>query len=198
MPGSVLTVALVALPFAIHDFTPDFWRFWEAAQNQPAERQAQLWQQLYVAPHQKVFDDLATPCKDQYDAGWFRANYLKDLPRIVPAIRTMVADLPRQLDEANRRFLKTFPDMRWSGDIYVMGLWLLLRRTRAKDRRTQCAAVRRGHDGVAWGRRIRSQSCSTSSFTDITGSFSSSKVRAAIRFGPRCGRRASRRSLPST
>jgi len=121
MAGSVLTVALAAaLPFAIHDFTPDFLRFWDAAQNQPVEQQAQLWQQLYVAPHQKVFDDLATPCKDQYDAGWFRANYLKELPRLVPAIRTMVADLPHQLDAANRRFLKTFPDMRWSGDVYVM------------------------------------------------------------------------------
>jgi hypothetical protein len=121
MAGSVLTVALAAaVPFAIHDFTPDFWRFWDAAQNQPAEQQAQLWQQLYVAPHQRVFDDLATPCKDQYDAGWFRANYLKDLPRIVPAIRAMVADLPHQLDEAKRRFVNTFPDMRWSGDVYVM------------------------------------------------------------------------------
>jgi hypothetical protein len=121
MPGSVLTFALaVALPFTIHDFTPEFWRFWDAAQNQPTARQAQLWQELYVAPHQHVFDDLATPCKDQFDADWFRANYLKDLPQIVPAIRSMVADLPRQLDEANRRFVKTFPDMRWSGDVYVM------------------------------------------------------------------------------
>ena len=54
-----------ATTFAIHDFTADFWRFWEAAQNQPVEQQAQLWQQLYVAPHQAVFDELAAPCKDQ-------------------------------------------------------------------------------------------------------------------------------------
>jgi hypothetical protein len=116
---STLSVAAAAT-FAIHDFTPDFWRFWEAAQNRPVEQQAELWQQLYVSRHRAVFADLATPCKDQYDPGWFRANYLKDLPRIVPAIRTVVADLPRQLDEANRRFLETFPDMRWSGDVYVM------------------------------------------------------------------------------
>jgi hypothetical protein len=120
VPVSVFTVALAALPFAMHDFTPEFWRFWEAAQNQPVEQQAQLWQRLYVAPHQAVFDELATPCKTQYEAGWFRANYLRDLPRIVPEIRAMVADLPRQLEAANRRFLATFPDMRWSGDVYVM------------------------------------------------------------------------------
>jgi hypothetical protein len=121
MLGPALAVALAAaLPFTIHDLTPEFWRFWDAAQNQPTARQEQLWQERYVASHQRVFDDLATPCKDQFDADWFRANYLKDLPRIVPALRSMVAELPRQLDQANRRFVKTFPDMRWSGDVYVM------------------------------------------------------------------------------
>jgi hypothetical protein len=120
MPGLSLTAALAALPFVVHDFTPEFWRFWEAAQNRPAEQKAQLWQQLYVAPHHKVFEDLAGPCKDQYELGWFRANYLKDLPRLVPEIRSMLADLPERLNEANRRFMETFPDMRWSGDVYVM------------------------------------------------------------------------------
>lgn len=106
--------------FVIHDFTPEFWQFWAAARNQPIERQAELWQQLYVAPHQAVFNDLATPCKDQFDAGWFRAHYLPQLPGVIPSIRTMVASLAQQLEEANSRFLKTFPDMHWSGDIYIM------------------------------------------------------------------------------
>jgi hypothetical protein len=39
---------------------------------------------------------------------------------VVPAIRAIVAGLAQQLEEANDRFLKTFPDMRWSGDVYVM------------------------------------------------------------------------------
>jgi hypothetical protein len=112
--------APVPAPFSIHDFTPDFWRFWEAAQNQPMEKQAQLWQDLYVSRHQEVFNDLATPCKDQWNPAWSRSHYLPDLPKLVPGIRTLVADLPRQLDEANSRFLEAFPDMHWAGDIYVM------------------------------------------------------------------------------
>jgi len=108
------------ITFAVHDFTADFWKFWEAAQHQPIEQQGRLWQQLYVSRHQAVFNDLATPCKDQWDATWSRTHYLPDLPRIVPAIRALVANLPRQLEEANSRFLKTFPDMTWAGDIYVM------------------------------------------------------------------------------
>jgi hypothetical protein len=106
--------------FAIHDFTPEFWKFWKAAQGQPVEQQAQLWREQYVAPHQAVFDDLATPCEKQYEAVWLRTHYLTDLPRVVPAIQALVANLPRQLEEANSRFLKSFPDMSWSGDIYVM------------------------------------------------------------------------------
>ena len=43
--------------FTIHNFMPDFWQFWEAAENQPVERQAELWQSLYVSKHQGVFED---------------------------------------------------------------------------------------------------------------------------------------------
>jgi hypothetical protein len=123
--ASTCLAALPALPstpttFTFHDFTPDFWRFWEAAEGQPMERQLQLWQQLYVSRHQSVFDDLAAPCKDQWKPAWTQANYLPALPKLVPGIRTLVGDLARQLHEANNRFLETFPDMRWSGDIYVM------------------------------------------------------------------------------
>lgn len=39
---------------------------------------------------------------------------------MIPAIRSIVAGLGDQLEQANSRFLKMFPDMRWSGDIYVM------------------------------------------------------------------------------
>jgi hypothetical protein len=71
-----LSLALAAPPasFTVHDFLPEFWRFWEAAENQPVERQAQLWQSLYVQRHQAVFDDLAEPCKDQYDPAWARTH----------------------------------------------------------------------------------------------------------------------------
>jgi hypothetical protein len=119
-------------PFAIHDFTPEFWRFWEAAQNQPVEQQEKLWQQLYVAPHKAVFDDLAGPCKAEYDPAWARAHYFPGLPGVVPQIRAMVAGLAQQLDDANGRFLKTFADMRW------------FQRTRADDPRSKCVALRSG------------------------------------------------------
>jgi hypothetical protein len=57
--------AAPAADFTIHDFMPEFWQFWKAAENQPVERQAELWQSLYVSKHRAVFDDLADPCKDR-------------------------------------------------------------------------------------------------------------------------------------
>lgn len=117
---NLFITAAATATFAIHDFTPDFWRFREAAQNQPVERQAQLWQQLYVSKHQAVFDELAQPCKGQWNKDWFRTHYLPKLPQEVPAIRAISSGLSRQLDAANSRFLRAFPDMRWAGDIYVM------------------------------------------------------------------------------
>jgi hypothetical protein len=45
---------------------------------------------------------------------WLQTHYFPDLPRVVPAMRAMVAGLAHQLEAANGRFLKTFEDMRWS------------------------------------------------------------------------------------
>lgn len=106
--------------FSIHNFMPEFWQFWEAAENQPVERQAQLWQSLYVQRHQAVFDELAGPCKDQYDPAWARTRYFPNLPKIVPSMREEAENLPEKLAAAQTRFLGLFPDMQWAGDVYVM------------------------------------------------------------------------------
>lgn len=106
--------------FTIHNFMPEFWKFWAAAQNQPTDQQARLWQDIYVKPHQKVFNDLAEPCKDEFDPAWARARYFPRLPSIVPAMHAMADSLPQKLTVAQNRFLQMFSDMRWAGDIYVL------------------------------------------------------------------------------
>lgn len=58
--------ATVATSFRIHDFMPDFWRFWTAARGRGITRQVRLWQELYVRRHQAVFDDLKQPCSDEF------------------------------------------------------------------------------------------------------------------------------------
>lgn len=112
--------AAPATGFRIHDFMPDFWRFWAVARGRPVARQARLWQELYVRPHQAVFADLAEPCKDEFAPAWALTHYFPNLPKIVPSMHEAAADLPRKLSSARNRFLRMFPDMRWSGDVYVM------------------------------------------------------------------------------
>ncbi len=114
------TRAAPAADFTIHNFMPDFWQFWETAENQPVERQAELWQSLYVSKHQAVFDDLAGPCKDQWDPAWARTRYFPNVPKIVPAMRDATDGLSNKLTATQTRFLALFPDMHWAGDIYVM------------------------------------------------------------------------------
>jgi hypothetical protein len=106
--------------FTVHNFMPEFWKFWAAAQGQSIDRQAQLWQDIYVKPHRMVYGDLVKSCKDEFDPEWARAKYFPDLPKLVPAMHAMADSLPQQLTAAQRRFLQMFPDMRWAGDIYVL------------------------------------------------------------------------------
>ena len=140
--SSSATLTAAAPTFGIHNFMSEFWKFWAAAQNQPVKRQAELWQDLYVMPHQQVFNDLAVPCKDQFDAEWARTHYFPNLPNIVPGMHEIADALPRKLKEAQGRFLGTFPDMRWSGDIYVMASGFCF------NGRAQSVG---GHDAILFG-----------------------------------------------
>jgi hypothetical protein len=106
--------------YTVHNFMPDFWAFWTVARNQPADQQARLWQQLYVAHHRAVFAELAAPCKDQFDPAVMRQEYFKSLPDWAPGMRAMADRIPQDMAEARRRFVAKFPDMHWSGDVYVM------------------------------------------------------------------------------
>lgn len=112
--------AAPAASFTIHNFMPDFWNFWQAAEKQPVERQAELWQSLYVSKHQGVFDDLAGACKDQWNPAWANTRYFPKLPNIVPAMRDATNALPEKLAAAQAKFIGMFPDMQWAGDVYVM------------------------------------------------------------------------------
>jgi hypothetical protein len=106
--------------FTIHNFLPEFWQFWDAAHDQPVDKQMQLWRDLYVKPHQPVFDDLAENCKPEFDPRWAESSYFPALPKLVSGMRVISDDLKQQLGPANERFLKAFPDMHWAGDIYIM------------------------------------------------------------------------------
>jgi len=112
--------------FTVHNFMPEFWMFWAAAKDQPIDRQAQLWQDYYVRPHQAVFNDLAQPCKDEFDSEWARARYLIAVrrysslafayARVTAAGKQGYRHLRfRVLDKKVLRFYYSSPKMRFEG-----------------------------------------------------------------------------------
>jgi hypothetical protein len=104
----------------IHSFMPDFWNFWHTAQNQSPDEQLKTWHSLYIQPHSAVFTDLATPCAKHLSDSALQKEYLPTLSEFIPTIRSLDAEMPATISRARHRFLVMFPDMRWSGDIYIM------------------------------------------------------------------------------
>jgi hypothetical protein len=104
----------------VHNLMPDFWRFWEQAQHEPPERQLALWRALYVKPNSAVFADLAGPCAKHFADSALEKEFLPTLPELIPEIRSLGESLPGIIKRARLGFQRTFPDMNWSGDIYIM------------------------------------------------------------------------------
>jgi hypothetical protein len=104
----------------IHNLMPDFWRFWNAAQDQNPPRQLELWRSSYIQPNSALFADLAAPCAKHFSDGALETDYFPTLPTLVPEIGSLQQTMPGIIADARQRFQKAFPDMAWSGDIYIM------------------------------------------------------------------------------
>ena len=118
--GTVARSDAPRISFAFHNLMPDFWKFWAQARNKPADRQLELWRQVYLAPNQTVFDDLNAPCEHRFNANTMRTDYFPYLPALVPEMHAVADRVDEEMTIADRHFLHTFPDMHWVGDVYIM------------------------------------------------------------------------------
>jgi hypothetical protein len=99
---------------------PSFWKFWAAAQGKAPAQQFQSWQSLYVQPNENVFRDLETPCARHFSSASLEKDFFPTLSDVVPEMRTLEQSLPTTIDKTRLGFQQEFPDMAWSGDIYLM------------------------------------------------------------------------------
>lgn len=113
-----------AASYRVIDITPDFWAFWSAAHGKPLEEQQRLLQTMLLERHPHIYTAhvLTLPDDEPLEEA-MNARYERWLPRISPHIETMkkvseriASDLP----EYERSFRKTFPDMRYTGNVYFM------------------------------------------------------------------------------
>jgi hypothetical protein len=116
----VPTAATAARAITVRNLMPQFWDFWQAAQDKPAAEQLQLWRRLYQQPNAAVFADLRSPCARDLAGDVMQREYFPDLKQVIPGMHSLSASLPLTIGAVQKRFVGTFADMRWTGPIYVM------------------------------------------------------------------------------
>lgn len=99
---------------------PSFWKFWGAAQGTAPAQQLQPWQSLYVQPNESIFRDLDAPCALHFSSTSLEKDFFPTLSGLVPEMRRLGQSLPSTIDQTRLGFQQQFPDMPWSGDIYLM------------------------------------------------------------------------------
>lgn len=105
---------------AVHNLMPGFWHFWEAANGRPPDQQLQSWESLYIQPNSKVFADLAAPCAKHLTPEALKRDYFPTLSEYISQIHSIENSMPALIEKTRLGFVKVFPDMRWSGEIYIM------------------------------------------------------------------------------
>lgn len=124
MTAAVLTaLPAAATPsgdIAVRNLMPDFWTFWRAARDEAPGTQLQLWRNLYQQRNAAVFADLISTCGKDLQAGVLEEQYFPILKSLIPEMRALSAALPGTIGSAEAGFIKAFPDMHWTGPIYIM------------------------------------------------------------------------------
>ncbi len=81
------------MPIQIESTTPDFLRFWEQAQNLPADQQKPLWRTLYEDRHREIFD--------VYYSLWGSPTRLDEalarFPQVAPSLKSVTHNLPHRV-----------------------------------------------------------------------------------------------------
>lgn len=119
IPGAAWANA-PATDIAVRNLMPQFWDFWQAAQDKPVDQQLRLWRRLYQQPNAAVFADLRSACANDLAGDVMQREYFPSLKGVISGMHSLSASLPMTIDAVQKRFAGAFPDMRWSGPIYIM------------------------------------------------------------------------------
>jgi hypothetical protein len=109
-----------AEPVQLLNLMPSFWRFWQQAQRTSLADQRAALNRIYIQPNQAVWRDLQAPCSKHLQDTALDEDYLPMLPQLVRPMQTLQGTLPTTIARSRAIFARTFPDMNWHGDIYLM------------------------------------------------------------------------------
>jgi hypothetical protein len=115
-----------APPFSyrVVDAMPTFWRYWEKAHGLPEAEQVRLFHKQVVAAHPDLYtaNVLGFDAQRPFDAELAK-RYPKYFQWVSPhfdTMRRLSAELRLQLPSYEARFRRTFPDLRYTGEVYFL------------------------------------------------------------------------------
>ncbi|MCB1023275.1 MAG: hypothetical protein KDB79_02725, partial [Acidobacteria bacterium] len=101
--------------FKVVNIMDDFWTFWEKAENAEPGVQIELFRNIVIKPHNEIFLGFTGDQSDE-DLG----EYLKLVPKLIPRLKKVTAQLKTDLEKNKAVFLKNFPGMKWKGEVVFM------------------------------------------------------------------------------
>lgn len=100
---------------------PLFWRFWDAARNQPESAQVELFDQMVVREHPEVYREaVLRPGHAESDLKAQIADFLRGAPADIAAMRSLSDSLDGLLPLSLSGFQKAFPDFACRNSIYFL------------------------------------------------------------------------------
>jgi hypothetical protein len=100
---------------------PAFWRFWDAAKDQPLSAQLSLFDEMVVRKYPEVYrESVLSPGRDESDLKTQIANFLREAPANIAAMRKLSDSLEGDLPLYLTGFQKAFPDFACQNPIYFL------------------------------------------------------------------------------
>ena len=110
-----------AAPCRVVNLMPQFWRFWDAAKNQPLSTQLSLFNDMVVTKYPEIYQEsVLRPGHDESDLKTQIANFLAEAPAKIAAMRRLSDSLETGLPLYLGGFQKAFPDFACKNSIYFL------------------------------------------------------------------------------
>jgi hypothetical protein len=110
-----------ASPCRVVNLMPQFWRFWDAAKDQPLSAQLSLFDEMVVRKYPELYqENVLRPAHDESDLKTQMANFLVGAPANIAAMRKLSDNLEINLSLNLSGFEKAFPDFACRNPIYFL------------------------------------------------------------------------------
>lgn len=99
----------------IVNLMPDFWAFWDKAQNLDQAAKVALFRKMLLEGNKNVYINLVATDDDAKII-----QYLEDVKPFIPEMRRLSRNLDKEFARNQRKFYRKFSDLDWNGTIYLL------------------------------------------------------------------------------